>query len=211
MSQRLWDNEWAKKSGPVKIKLTPLWLGGRLAFLVGNFYAPQPCKYLEPPPAGALASIGLANLTNPTKAVVPSDELIEAYLKAYLSATPRGQPTIIRQLRTSQPLPHTFAHKSLRPSAFLCVVDFFLQFLIPGASSSFTCARLRYSNQPSYAHSFADTRLLLTYLLPPQSNIDRERIAIYDLLDIQTRWQTSWAERYSRSSTKTLLLTRDTR
>jgi hypothetical protein len=165
----------------------------------------------NPPPAGALASIGLANLTNPTKAVVPSDELIEAYLKAYLSATPRGQPTIIRQLRTSQPLPHTFAHKSLRPSAFLCVVDFFLQFLIPGASSSFTCARLRYSNQPSYAHSFADTRLLLTYLLPPQSNIDRERIAIYDLLDIQTRWQTSWAERYSRSSTKTLLLTRDTR
>ena len=45
------------------------------------------------PPAVALASIGLANLTNPTKAVVPSDELIESYLKAYLSAIPRGQRT----------------------------------------------------------------------------------------------------------------------
>jgi hypothetical protein len=77
------------------IKRTILWLGGRFTFYGRNFNASQPCKYFEDhPPAIALAPIGLANLSNPTKAVVPSDELIESHLRAYLSATPRGQRTL---------------------------------------------------------------------------------------------------------------------
>jgi len=82
-----------KKKSFVKIKLTPLWLGGYSRFWWATSMHLSLANIWGTPPAAALASIGLANLTNPTKAVVPSDELIESYLKAYLSAIPRGQPT----------------------------------------------------------------------------------------------------------------------
>ena len=99
---------------------------------------------IQEPPCRPRLPHGLACINPTSRASIPSDELIEGHLRAYLSATPRGQSSshsflLLSPSRTRSPI-----KKKRCPSAFRALSTSPLQLLELAASSSlFTCARLR--------------------------------------------------------------------